>query len=165
MLQRYNKSLNKILFLVYIFACSCNSTKQLNYDNSKYEDLIILPGFGTEEFDTIKIKLYKKDQSFKNCFDSLYLFVDDENYQYPQEIYVIPKFPISIDCDWEIILNDTSVYRVENIKMGATPEYTMLSEAYGCNLISCNLNDSIMDRKNITISVKHPRRSLIHNYK
>ncbi len=148
--------MKKVFFLfTVIIITSCN--EQLNCDGYKYEDPICLPGFGFEEVDTLKIRLYKKDQAFKNCIDSFFLFHNGGTYSYPQGISITPQPPVPTDCDWEIEFNDTSIYRVTNIKMGATPEVTMFENRYRCNLISYNLNDSVMLRKNITISAEHRR--------
>ncbi len=147
--------MKKGLFLLLVaFLSSCDNSKQLNCNNSKYGNPICLFGFSYEEVDTIKIRLYKKDQSFKKCIDSFCLFPSIVT---SQEISAAPVTSIPTDCDWEIEFNDTSIYKVKNILMGIKQRNSFFSSYSECDLISYNLNDSIITQMNINIYAQYPR--------
>lgn len=147
----------KILFLlsiVFIGSCNCNSDKPLKCNDYRYKDPIRLFEFCYEEVDTIKIRLYKKDQSFKNCIDSFYLFPTNVG---STEISASSTNGIPTGCDWKIEFNDTSIYEVKNILVGIEEHNSFLSSYSECSIISYNLNDTIITHSNIYIS-SHYRR-------
>ena len=145
--------MNKLIKIAAIitggFILSCNSKDWTEEEKKEFEikcqERVCLEnvsfhftGFEMEEIDTVLINEYK-DQNLVNSF-----FIYHNNntmYSKPITQYIIsPKDSFATENKYELKVNDSLTYVIDNIKLEMQPENTMLTKSYGCHMVYYTVN-------------------------
>jgi hypothetical protein len=134
-------------------------------DTVKINSYITTYGFSYADIDTVKVKLYPKNNHFKQATDSFFVYatadIVNEAEGQKRFINVGATHPISNTDDWEVILaNGKYVFKISDVKVEMQ---VVRHSLYICQLHSYRLNGVEHTASDISFSKPDHQKVIPHN--
>lgn len=163
------KKVSFLLLGVNLLLVNCNATRSNDEEkkeqrfNSVFHECtsidaqhipMTLIGFNPSELDSVWIRTFEKNTEFKTLTSEFYCFTENTNSSSYYKTYTLyPAHKLMTSDDWQIIINDTLIYSIENIETGFEPvadKKTTLPD--NCSIRTYSINGIKVIRGEITIT-------------
>ncbi|MCI5055947.1 MAG: hypothetical protein MRY83_07545 [Flavobacteriales bacterium] len=106
---------------------------------------ISFEGFDSLSIDTVMIYEVKNEIPI----DTFFIMPKRDPHR-KEEFWASTERLFQLNCSYIFVI-DTSEFILSNMQMSMSPQYTMLSEGWGCIMNKFAINDSVMNQGNICI--------------